>query len=123
MTIRSRAHGRRRFSVAGQVDALARALRDREHRRAALLKELAAIDAADQGAFDGPRVARELERRITEWRGLVRRQTPIARQALDRLLADRIAWTPDAAKGEYAYRGRLKFDRLLGGIVSTAFPN
>jgi hypothetical protein len=49
----------------------------------------------------------------------VRRQTSIARQVLDRVLGERIAWTPRCEQHEYAYRGRLKFDRLLSGIVFT----
>ena len=52
----------------------------------------------------------------------VRRNTPSARQVLDRLLEDRIAWTPRPEAHEYAYRGRLKFDRLLAGIVSAGLP-
>lgn len=64
-------------------EALATALRDREARRLRLQAELAALDSTDRIAFDAPRVARELRRRVDEWRGLVRRQTQIARQVLD----------------------------------------
>jgi hypothetical protein len=50
---------------------------------------------------------------------LVQRNTPIARQVLDRLLADRICWTPRRDEGIYEYKGRLHYDRLLAGIVPT----
>ena len=45
-----------------------------------------------------------------------RRDTPIARQVLDRLLTDRICWTPRRDEGIYEYRGRLHYNRLLAGI-------
>jgi hypothetical protein len=41
------------------------------------------------------------------------------RQVLDRLLADRIVWTPRRDDGIYGYAGRLQFDGLLQGIVVT----
>lgn len=77
---------------------------------------------------DGTRLT--LSRRTTDWKGTStaqstfqkRRNTPIARQVLDRLIDDRIAWTPRPEEHEYAYRGRLKFDRLLAGIMSTELP-
>jgi hypothetical protein len=49
----------------------------------------------------------------------VRRQTPIARQVLDRLLEERIAWTPHPDEGLYMYKRRLKFDTLLSRISVT----
>jgi site-specific DNA recombinase len=102
------------------IGVLTQALKDRERRRAHLQQELAALDARDQlKSFDSPAVARELRRRVKEWRGLVQRNTPIARQVLDRLLADRIAWTPRPDEGVYEYAGRLHLDRLLAGIVAT----
>jgi hypothetical protein len=89
-------------------------------RRAALQHELDAAEAAEHvTAFDVAATARELRRRVEEWRGLVQRNTPIARQVLDRLLADRICWTPQHNEGIYEYRGRLHYDRLLAGIVPT----
>jgi hypothetical protein len=99
-------------------EALAASLRDRETRRLRVQRDLAALDgSATLAAFDGPRMAREVRRRAEEWRALVRRQVPIARQALDRLLDGRIEWTPVPEKGLYRYRGRLRFDRLLAGAV------
>ena len=56
---------------------------------------------------------------LTEWRRLVKRQTPIARQVLGKLLEGRIAWTPRKAEGVYEFAGRATFDRLLSGIVLT----
>jgi hypothetical protein len=50
---------------------------------------------------------------------LLRRQTPLARQVLTTLLDGRIGWTPKRDDGEYAYAGRVKYDKLLSGIVLT----
>ncbi len=56
---------------------------------------------------------------LDEWRGLLRRQVPLARQVLDRLLDGRIAWKPNREKGLYEFAGRVQFDRLLTGVVLT----
>ena len=100
--------------------ALTAALKAREQRRANLQRGLDAVDAGEHlTAFDSAATARELRRRVEEWRGLVQRNTPIARQVLDRLLTARICWTPRRDDGIYEYSGRLHYDRLLAGIVPT----
>jgi site-specific DNA recombinase len=107
------------IAAGGDIAALTAALKAREHRRMILQHELDAVDAQQLSDFDSSASARELRRRVDEWRGLVQRNTPIARQVLDRLLADRIAWTPRRDEGIYEYSGRLQLDRLLSGIVLT----
>ncbi len=62
---------------------------------------------------------RELVNRFAEWRGLLKRQTPIARQVLGKLLDGKIAWTGRKEERLYQFAGRAKFDRILAGIVST----
>jgi hypothetical protein len=108
------------IAVAGHVDALARALQEREQARVRLYGELSALDNVDRlSGFDVRCVERELRRRLTEWRQLLRRQTPLARQVLSRLLDGRIVWTPRKDDGLYTFAGRVKFDGLLSGIVFT----
>ena len=41
------------------------------------------------------------------------------RRVLDRLLPERIAWTPRREDGIYEYRDRLHFDHVLTGIALT----
>jgi hypothetical protein len=90
------------------VGVLTQALKDREGRRAHLQQELAALGAREQlKSFDSSAVARALRRRIDEWRGLVRRNTPIARQVLNRLLTDRICVDATARRGRLR-RGRCR---------------
>jgi hypothetical protein len=99
---------------------LAQALAENHRRLARLRYELATLDSLDHlGNFDVRQVERDLRKRLVEWRGLLKRQTPIARQALSKLLADKIAWTPRKDEGLYEFAGRAKFDRLLSRVVFT----
>lgn len=93
---------------APDVAALTAALKAREQRRAQLQRELDALDAPEHlAAFDSAAVGCELRRPVDEWHALMTRNTPIARPVLDRLLQDRIDWTPRREDGIYEYRGRL----------------
>ena len=108
------------IAIAGQVEALAQALGENDKRRARLRHELEALDSPDHlSTFDVRQVERDLRKRLVEWRGLLRRQTPLARQVLGRLLDGRISWTPRKDQGVYEFVGRARFDRLLSGIVFT----
>lgn len=108
------------IAAAGPVEALARALKECEQTRQRLRHELAALEGLDRlSTFDVQRIKRDLRARVNEWRGLLKRQTPIARQVLSRLLDGRIEWTPNRDQGIYEFAGRVKFDRLLSGIVFT----
>jgi len=109
------------IAAAGPIDALARALKDCEQTRRRLQHELAALDGLDRlSIFDVTGIERDLRSRVKEWRGLLKRQTPIARQVLSRLLDGRIVWTPRKDEGLYEFAGRAKFDRLLSGLVVTS---
>jgi len=75
--------------------------------------------AAASAAY-GLIVAISLSRHVTAKPGVtVCQSARIARQVLDRLLSERIDWTPKRDEGLYEYSGRLQFDRLLQGIVLT----
>ena len=108
------------IAVAGDVDALAVAIKERERDRDRLKRELAALDGlAELSAFNPQTVERNLRKKLGEWRGLLRRQTPLSRQVLDRLLDGRIVWTPNREAGLYEFAGHVRFDRLLHGVVFT----
>jgi hypothetical protein len=109
-----------RSATAGEVEALSRALAERERQRLGIVRELAVLDRLDRGpGFDAAAVERDLRARVVDWRGLLRRQTPLARQVLARLVDGKIAWTPRRDLGRYEFAGRAKFDALLKGIVVT----
>jgi hypothetical protein len=106
---------------AGEIAALADALKTCEHDRQRTQRELAALDGLERlSGFDVKRIERDLVNRLTEWRSLLKRQTPIARQVLARLLDGKIAWTPRTDQGIYEFCGKATFDRVLAGIVDVA---
>ena len=109
------------IAAAGDVDALVVAIKERERDRDRLNQELAALDGMEtlSGGFDPANVERALREKLDDWRGLLRRQTPLARQVLTQLLAERIVWTPNKEEGRYEFTGRVKYDRLLRGVVFT----
>lgn len=70
-------------AAAGQIDALARKLRDTEQQRARLLHELSALDnLAQLSQFDVRRIEGDLRRRVSEWREMLHRQKPVAASRL-----------------------------------------
>jgi hypothetical protein len=108
------------IAVTGEIEAPARRLKEYDSRRRRLLDELTALDRVDWlSTLDMTAVERDLRKPLTEWRGLLRRQTPIARQMLGKLLDGRITWTAHRDEGRYEFAGRAKLDRLLTGVVFT----
>ena len=108
------------IAQAGEIDALVIALKTCDQDRQRVQRELAALDGMDRlSTFDVKRIEGDLVNRLAEWRGLLKRQTPIARQVLSKLLADKIVWTPRKDEGLYEFAGRARFDRTLAGIVDT----
>jgi hypothetical protein len=108
------------IAIAGDIDALARALKDNDQQLTRIRQELAALDSLPHmTSFDVNRVERDLRKRLEDWRGLLKRQMPYTRQILSQLLDGRIAWTPRRSEGLYEFKGRAKFDQLLSGIVVT----
>jgi hypothetical protein len=69
--------------------------------------------------FDVRRIEREVRKRLADWRELLRRQTPVARQIVSHLLDGRILCTPNQDERLYTFTGRVKFDQLLSGVVPT----
>jgi hypothetical protein len=108
------------IAVAGDVEALAQGLREREQQRIRLRSELVKLERAEQlNAFDARRIERELGKRLADWRDLLRRQAPVARQVVSHVLDGRILCTPNPAERLYRFSGRVKFDELLSGGVPT----
>jgi site-specific DNA recombinase len=104
----------------GPIEALTRALRDREQQRARILHDLVNLDGeAELSEFDVQAVQKDLRSRVDEWRGMLRRQTPLSRQVVGRLLDGRITWKPRRSEGIYEFSGKAKLDKLLSGLVVT----
>jgi hypothetical protein len=113
-----KARSRMPIGVAGQVDALARALQEGEQRRVRLVRDLATLDHSSPVSADAAtRVERDLRNRLKEWRQMLGRHTPLSRQIVMRLLDGKIAWTPHRDAGVYAFTGKATYDQLLSGLV------
>jgi hypothetical protein len=125
-----------RFTAAIAADGgsalptLVAAIRSREAEQARARAHLAEIDAvARVPRLDPDRLAADLRRRLTDWQGLLGAQPVQARQALRKLLAGRLVFTPmkdadGAVTGAigpyYEFRGEGRLDALLIGVVLPA---
>jgi hypothetical protein len=68
------------------------------------------------GHLDVKRIERDLRARVKEWRGLLGRQVPVARQIVAKLLDGRLVFTPRDDR-TYEFRGRVSLGGLLQGTV------
>ena len=107
------------IATAGNVAALAAALQAREQQRVHVHHELAMLDRARQhvSSFDVRRVEKDLRARLEDWRAMLRRQGPIARQMLTKLIDGRLTFTPDAEQRLYTFSGTATLGNLLNGQV------
>jgi hypothetical protein len=107
------------ITTAGDVPTLAAAFKSRETRKTQLTRELAVFDQRlTMERLDPHRLERDLRKRITEWRSLLGKQTPIARQIVLKLLDDgRILFTPKPEEVYYESPARTVLDRLLSGVI------
>jgi hypothetical protein len=108
------------IGVAGEVEAVARALQEGEQRRMRLVRDLAALDQTGPlSTGEANRIERELRARMRNWRQLLGRHTTLSRQIVMRLVHGRIGWTPRRDEGVYAFAGAATFGQLLSGVVAT----
>ena len=67
--------------------------------------------------LDLRRIERDLRARVKDWRGLLSRQVPVARQIVVKLVdGQRLVFTPREDRS-YRFTGRVSVGRLLEGIV------
>ena len=99
-------------------EALLSALRVEETRRKGLEEQLATLPQSTAAvSLDRDRVARELRTRADDVVAVLRRQGEQAREALQRLLVDRVDCTPVLVAGErgYAFHRRRHVRWAAGG--------
>lgn len=89
--------------------------------------ELARLTAAPTlGVLELKRLEREIEGELARFADLLRGNVPRARQALKKLLVDRVEFTPVQernGKGTYAFKGELHYGALLRGGISGIYPD
>ena len=64
---------------------------------------------------DRERISKDLRARLDDWRGLLRRHVPQARQILRKLLVDRVVFTPRT--DHYEFVGPWTLGKLVSGVV------
>jgi DNA invertase Pin-like site-specific DNA recombinase len=104
----------------GDSLALTAAIFKREARQQELERELERLSARELADWRSePRVRHDLEERIQDWRGLLRRRAPQGRQILGKLIVGRLLLTPH--RGEvtsyYTFTGMGTLAGLLAGVL------
>jgi hypothetical protein len=72
-------------------------------------------------AGDPVQVRRNLRTRLTDWQGLLRRETPEGRQILREVLVGRLTFAPkiDGSARYYEFTGQATLSGLLAGVVTS----
>jgi hypothetical protein len=108
-------------AVAGgaRLETLFTALRERERRREQLRGQLAALDTARQVAsLDLRRMRKNLTALLDDWRGLLLGNAAQARQAVLKLVPERLVFspvTPPACDRVYEFHGEGRSTRFSTG--------
>lgn len=106
------------LAAGGQMASLIAALRQREDARTALERQLTTLDGL-RGLSDKDvrGIERDLRARVQNWRALLGRQAPVARQIVATLLdGQRLVFAPREDRA-WTFKGRIGIGRLLEGIV------
>lgn len=105
------------IATGGELASLIEALKDRERQRTALQQRMDSLAGLAQvSRVDMRRVERDLRARVKDWRELLRRQAPISRQIVLKLLDGRLVFTPHEDRS-WKFTGLASVGKLLEGIV------
>ena len=104
-------------AAGGDVPALVEAIKAQETQRQRLEARLDTL-AAPAPAFD-LRSEERLREAVEEWREVLGRQVPLARQVLAKLLEEKVSFVPEDRKGRRGFRFRAAgtVERLVAGAV------
>ena len=108
------------LAVGGDLQTLVQAIRDREAQRDTLTTQIASLTGAERAAkVDWKTVEQQLRAKLDEWRQLLGRHVPQARQVLKKLLLGPIVFTPhrEATERYYSFRASVNLRKLLTGIA------
>jgi site-specific DNA recombinase len=108
------------LATVGTSPSVTMALKDRETRQKNLEQELAALEHRDQFSHvDVSRLETAARLKVTEWSGLMRRHQPQARQILDKVLKEKLRFTPECrgSRKGYKFEGAGTLTKLLTGGV------
>jgi hypothetical protein len=110
------------LASGGDLASLVAALRERETRKAVLQAELSRLTTAAP-ALDATQTRTALRARLADWRGLLRRQVPQARQILKKLLDGPVVFAPvrEGIREGWRFVGFGKLSALLQGTEFAKF--
>ncbi len=107
------------IAQGGELKPLVDGIQGREQRRRALQTELAGLEGLRPvSARDLQDIQQQMEVRLADWRGLLRRQVVQSRQILRKLLVGRIVFR-QREDGAYEFSGQASLGRILAGVVCT----
>jgi DNA invertase Pin-like site-specific DNA recombinase len=108
------------------MPAILSAIREREERRSVLERQRAARGQARTRAERVPaEIEEQLDQQMVNWRAMLGEETAWTRQILQKLLVDKVTFTPTTlpdGSPAYLIRARFHFDRLLSAIVTPSCP-
>jgi hypothetical protein len=103
----------------GDLKPLLDGIRARERRRQALQTELSGLDGLQPVTTrDLQQIQHDVEARLADWRGLLRRHVAQSRQILKKLLVGRIVFQP-RDDGTYEFSGQASLGRIIAGLACT----
>jgi len=103
----------------GELPALLAALKERQASRDRCERALIELDATARiGQREFSRLEREIRHRLADWRAMLRREVPEAREILRNLIVGRIVFTPRPETRLYEFSGRGSLGRLLAETAS-----
>ena len=108
------------LAEGGTVQTLVQAIKDREEERDTLRRQIASLAGAERaGQVDWTLLEKQLRAKLDEWRQLLQRHVPQARQVLKKLLLGPIVFTPhrEATERYYSFRASVNLGKLLAGIA------
>ena len=104
-------------TAGGELDTLVAAIKEREKAREALRLELRSLERAGRAAtLDLPAVERQLRAKLDEWKAVLRKHVPQARQVLKKLLAGPLVFTAHREAGGALLR--VLWADAIGRIIS-----
>ena len=107
------------LTIGGDLASIVEKLRTCEAERTQLQLQLSQITRQTARLAGDGALRRQIDERIRDWRGLLRRSAEQGQQLLRRLIVGRLKVYPEAdAKGAYyRFRGKGTLSRLLSGLV------
>ena len=107
------------IATGGDLPALLAALKERQAQHERYERALIELDVTSRiGRSELPRLERDIRHRLADWRAMLRREVPEAREILRDLVVSRIVFKPRPEARVYEFSGRGSFGRLLAGTTT-----